>query len=116
MNLFVYGTLKGMNDLECLDEGKHKLPFQMYNLGAYPALVPSKESHLIYGEIYKINEDLLASFDKYEGYPRLYDREKFDVSGYLCWIYFMHEDHFLDIFGSRERQPRLVEDGYWPVV
>lgn len=109
--LFVYGSLRqGFNHpayeyikqyFNLLGHGKTK--GILYDLGEYPAAVPSDDQHRIAGELYQIlHEDefeyAIAQLDDYEGVdesydqPSLYRRALTDVhldngSKHEAWIY-----------------------------
>ena len=79
--LFVYGTLRSgfhhsayeyISRYFSLVSATAKTKGRVYNLGSYPAAIPSNEDYFIIGELYKIirEEELswaLAQLDDYEG-------------------------------------------------
>lgn len=86
-NLFVYGSLRqGFNhDAYAYItqyfqyQGKGKAAGILYDLGAYPAAVPSNDNHQIVGELYTIIhkdefEYAIAQLDDYEGVDASYDQ------------------------------------------
>ncbi len=88
--VFVYGTLrKGdcrfviLEGCECLHEEAFVDGFEMLNFGSFPGIVPG--AGRIVGEIYEIDDELLAQLDRIEGYreddPKnsLYIRQKVDA-------------------------------------
>ena len=95
--LAVYGTLKrGQGNHRVLPEGSvllgttRLLGWVMYDLGAYPTIVPSEDKRdSVFVEVYEVPD--LVSTDYLEGYPNHYDRKKVDVKlvGEV-WVYFMH--------------------------
>jgi len=83
----VYGTLKrGQRANGMLASGtfigefKVEIPFQMFNLGSFPALVAAEENHPITLEVYEVkDEQTLHSLDRYEGFPGLYQKSNIPV-------------------------------------
>jgi gamma-glutamylcyclotransferase (GGCT)/AIG2-like uncharacterized protein YtfP len=86
-NLFVYGSLRqGFNHAAYAYitqyfqlKGNGKAAGILYDLGAYPAAVPSDDTHQIFGELYTIiNQDefeyAIAQLDDYEGVDASYDQ------------------------------------------
>ena len=85
--IFVYGTLmKG--------EGNHRLissqvcegsgfirGFNLYNLGYYPGIRPSEHSnHVVYGEVYLVDDRTLESVNRLEGEGSLYILQSVEVT------------------------------------
>jgi gamma-glutamylcyclotransferase (GGCT)/AIG2-like uncharacterized protein YtfP len=119
--VFVYGTLlNGERNHHHLNHDGIKLigtdevsGFKMYNLGSFPACVPSKYSK-VFGEIYDCSEypdrfknkdGVLHSLDMLEGYPRFYNRKVITtLKGHECWIYFIDRS-----MSGRE----LIASGNW---
>jgi gamma-glutamylcyclotransferase (GGCT)/AIG2-like uncharacterized protein YtfP len=130
MYAFVYGTLrKGdsrfgvLNDCKCIAEEAYLDGFIMLNLGSFPGIIPGEGR--IRGEIYEIDEDVLAQLDSIEGYrdddPKhsLYIRTVVDafyddggsvptgddrISTYV---------YNADRFRSSDRPYNIVESGDW---
>ena len=64
--------------------GEAQVQGSLYDFGRYPGARPSSQS--ITGEIFEIDDSLLATFDEYEG-PE-YERVTVKTShGGNCWIY-----------------------------
>ena len=115
-NLFVYGSLRqGFNHaayeyikqyFELVGHGRAR--GILYDLGPYPAAVPSMDEHRIVGELYRIIhadefEYAIAQLDDYEGVdasydqPALYRREQTSVlledgKEEMAWIYWYTGD------------------------
>lgn len=53
--------------------------YALYDLGAYPALVPAGEG-TVRGEVYSVSPEHLERLDRYEGCPDLYRREVIELS------------------------------------
>lgn len=100
-HVFVYGTLKaGFPNHYLLEGARVVMPyivrlngFTMHSTGWYPVAV--RGDGAISGEVYEINDAILASLDRLEGNGRLYQRELVKVetlAGVLdAWIYvFLH--------------------------
>ena len=115
--VFVYGSLKKgfgnhplLDGAEFLGNGVIK-GFDMYSLGAFPAIVPS-EKGIIHGELYDVSPDIFQNLDWLEGYPDFYDRKPVSVhvTGTThhdvddVWVYFHHEPY---------PEAMFVGDGNW---
>ena len=106
--LFVYGTLRRGCDNEyarLLAErgqfiGTANVSGRLYDFGPYPGA--RAESGSVAGEIFQIDESLLATLDEYEGpeFERAITRTSRDVD---CWIYWY--------VGPTEG--RLIASGDW---
>lgn len=96
--LFVYGTLKrGYHNNRLLKDSKflgaatsQSEAFVMWGRG-FPFLAENNHGHAVRGEIYVIDDEVLADCDRLEGHPDWYHREK---RMFLCgdktveaWIY-----------------------------
>lgn len=74
MNIFVYGTLtKGLDLSYALDHAKflgHSLiSGELYDLGSFPGLKKTTDPQaVVYGELYAIDDQILAHLDRLEGY------------------------------------------------
>lgn len=77
-HLFVYGTLlRGFHHpLHDLIEshgrfaGEARVRGKLYDLGAYPGMIPSEGDELVIGEVYELTKDrdrVMATLDEYEG-------------------------------------------------
>ena len=84
VQIFVYGTLmSGQRVSGYLDGcellGRYCLrDYTMYNLGAYPGIVP-REGETVVGEVYRVPADRLPEMDAYEGEGSLYHRRTVTV-------------------------------------
>ena len=94
----VYGTLKRhhgnhrlIKDAHLVDRACVQLPMKMYDLGAFPALVPDDHLHDITMEIYEVDRAQYEAVERLEGYPRMYDRFSFIHNGDPVDVYYMHE-------------------------
>ena len=102
--LFVYGTLRGdaghrASELlarRARKVGPGRVRGRLYDLGAYPAAVPSPDpAHRVRGLVYRVEaalrEVLLADLDRYEGaaYRRQVARVVLeDGESVQAWVYF----------------------------
>jgi pyruvate carboxylase len=94
--LFVYGTLRRGCDNEyarlLAERGEFvataNVTGRLYDFGLYPGARPANDS--VTGEIFQIDESLLANLDEYEGseYERAAVSAKLDDGRTIeCWIY-----------------------------
>lgn len=80
--VFVYGTLKrgyrfheALKDEEFLGEAVTKPLYRLYDLGAFPALVESRDGVEVKGEVYRVGDECLKRLDRIEGHPSFYSRK-----------------------------------------
>ena len=97
IRLFVYGTLKKgfrnavyLENARCLGEFITDPVYAMYDFGNYPA-VSEMGKTAIKGEVYEIDEELLASIDQLEWYPEFYQRMLIETSYGSAWMYVVNE-------------------------
>ena len=83
--LFVYGSLKSglsgaplMHGAEFLGSTETEPKYSLRVYEGYPALGPGDQS--ISGEIYKVNEAVLARLDEYEDAPTVYFKAEVELS------------------------------------
>lgn len=111
IQVFVYGTLKrGLANHHWLAGavygGERLLSgARLYDLGPFPMAVAS-EAGQVHGELYAITGRGLATLDRLEGVPRLFQRQLLPLSeGDLAWVYL-----------GQSRQVRfsaLIANGCW---
>src|SRR6202034_3489119 len=68
--------------------GTARVPGRLYDLGQYPGARPAND--FVVGEVFQIDESLLAAMDKYEGaeYERAIVSANLDDGRAIdCWIY-----------------------------
>jgi gamma-glutamylcyclotransferase (GGCT)/AIG2-like uncharacterized protein YtfP len=87
-----------------LGEGRTHPQYALYDLGAYPGLVSSESGRMIHGELYEIDDSLIARLDRIEGAPDLFRLDPILI-----------EDHPGDVFayfyqGSIDGCSRCAED------
>lgn len=94
MKVGVYGTLKkgfGANGMlatsRFVKSGYFQIPYQMYDLGAFPALVPDSKMNKIFLEIYDVDRSTMQQLDRYEGYPNLYKKHLINLEEDEVTIY-----------------------------
>lgn len=85
-SLFVYGTLlRGEASHELLKEATSIGPasttaaFDLFDLGAYPALVPGGTT-AVRGEVYELDVRQIAAVDVHEEVPRLFKRVRIELA------------------------------------
>ena len=82
--IFVYGTLmKGQRANHMLQDCEFAGHFQlkdyaMYNLGSFPSIKPCTGESVL-GEVYFVNDEVLAQMDRYESEGSLYNRTPVSV-------------------------------------
>ena len=100
--VFVYGTLKrGQGNHRLLDNRSEFVAdarigneFTAYSKGiGYPFMAESPGAGCA-GEVYRVNDDVLANLDRLEGHPRYYERKVRPVvcgdgTEVLAWVYLM---------------------------
>jgi gamma-glutamylaminecyclotransferase len=99
--VFAYGTLKsgkyfhneylGGDKSNFLGTAKASLDYSMY-IDGLPHLVKESTDKPVQGELYEVDEAVLASLDKLEGHPVYYRREIIEVfddqnERKLAWAY-----------------------------
>jgi gamma-glutamylcyclotransferase (GGCT)/AIG2-like uncharacterized protein YtfP len=111
--VFVYGSLKrGERNHHWIAAGTYRgealLPgARLYDLGPFPMAVASDDpADTIAGELYAVTPAMLAALDRFEGVPRLYERQSWRlVDGSQAWVYV-----------GRQRQVRhgaRITSGIW---
>jgi gamma-glutamylcyclotransferase (GGCT)/AIG2-like uncharacterized protein YtfP len=112
--VFVYGTLKrGQPNHHQLAgsrfSGQAELAgLELYDLGPFPMVIACPHpAAVVHGELYGVSPELLARLDRFEGVPRLYERQQRQLNdGRAVWVYV-----------GRPRQVRHVPriaSGVWP--
>ncbi|PYZ95116.1 gamma-glutamylcyclotransferase [Salipaludibacillus keqinensis] len=107
-NVFVYGTLRknesnhGLLKRAKLVSQQAKLKGSLFNTGqGYPALMLKGESY-VYGEIYNVDDNILANLDVLEGYTpgrkdNLYERQEKQVETDIgiidAWVYVLNAEN-----------------------
>lgn len=93
--LLVYGSLKRgqahHDQLQgCRWQGQARLQgLALYDLGPFPmAVITANPNHQLVGELYSADAQQLAHLDRFEGVPRLYQRQPFTLpDGRRVWVY-----------------------------
>lgn len=90
--IFVYGTLRkgGCNHhllelSECVGSFETEPDYQLYDNDDYPGLAHGSNS--IQGEIYRIDDDLLAQLDVLEDVSVDFHRESIETPYGMAWLY-----------------------------
>lgn len=83
--VFVYGTLKKglsnsyvMKNAKFIGLGITKEEYQLYKL-RFPCLFETINGFQVRGEVYEVDDKLLAGLDYFEGVPDLYYRKEIEV-------------------------------------
>jgi len=111
--VFVYGSLKRSQANHHHLAGSRFLGaaqlhgLALYDLGPFPmAIICDESSACLHGELYAVSAEQLAELDRFEGAPRLYERQRHVLSdGRPVWVYV-----------GRARQVRhspAIADGHW---
>lgn len=114
IRVFVYGTLKeGLYNSHLLSEadflGRHVLEgrYGMVDLIHYPCVVADAslpDTGRIYGEVYRVDDDTLASLDILEGHPSYFRRIKVDTPWKSAWMYTLPSEYL---------ERGVMEQGLW---
>lgn len=100
--VFVYGTLKSGGEMRGLDMfgdgadivGKAQTvypDYDMLDLGAFPGVLKNG-TYKIQGEVWEVDDEVLAELDRIEGYPAFYNREKTLTTLDKAWMYYLNRD------------------------
>jgi gamma-glutamylcyclotransferase (GGCT)/AIG2-like uncharacterized protein YtfP len=89
--LFFYGTLKTggranhlLAGADCLGPAWTLPLYRLYSLGPFPGMVLDRANGMaIHGELWAVDDALLARLDRYEGVPGLFTREVVAVLGHV---------------------------------
>lgn len=111
MKLFVYGTLRHAQSAHDLLRGAKLVArartgphYTLVDMGGYPAMVETGTTCVV-GEIYEVDDAVLAALDAYEDVPELYQRVARRIDSHEVWVYLLPERHALG-------RPRLT-GGDW---
>jgi gamma-glutamylcyclotransferase (GGCT)/AIG2-like uncharacterized protein YtfP len=102
ITLFVYGTLKRgfpQNRLlagqQFLGEAQTVSGYRLYDNGRHPCLVSDpKHGAVVCGELWTVDEAILARLDEYEEVPHLFSRQGINIAGFTTPVeaYFFQGD------------------------
>lgn len=124
IRVFVYGTLKKGHPLHehVLEKGRNvefvrrdyiEEPLMMCSMGAFPALVYDdyggpNETYRVFGEVYTVDDETLASMDFAEGHPKFYKRRKVRTKqgDMNCWVYVLTDP-------ACDYADEYIEEGVW---
>lgn len=100
----VYGSLrKGCGNNVILSDSKLlgtdiiDITFNMVDLGAFPALVPSNTANKILIEVYEVTDEVYKRVERLEGYPSFYDRLTINTKYGDADIYFINKEDVDDL-------------------
>jgi gamma-glutamylaminecyclotransferase len=109
---FVYGTLlsgepnhRVLRGSRCLGPARTPPRFKLIDLGAYPGMLADGNTSVV-GELYEVNDDVLAALDRLEGHPRYYLRAPIVLAGWQ-----RAETYFFPAAHAAERA--VIESGDW---
>lgn len=116
--LFIYGTLKtGFSRNSVLTDGifgigrkiQNKIKtvpgYRLYDLGAFPALVASKNG-IVEGELWEVDDVLLSIIDQIEGHPHAYRRTPIELIGNIFAESYMLEEWRINSYP-------IIQTGIW---
>lgn len=111
--VFVYGTLRRGQPNHpqlrgCASQGEAELSgLALYDLGPFPMAVPADDpAARLQGELYRVNGEQLARLDRFEGAPRLYERQRWQLAdGRPVWVYVGRP--------QQVRHVRCISSGRW---
>lgn len=124
IRVFVYGTLKmGHSNHKII--GRHlpkeaiylgrcsiRGPYTMIDLGYFPGVVQHKSDPTIknevWGEVYRINEEILTHLDILEGNGHFYTRDKVETPWKKAWCYFVPKSYM-----PTTNRNAIIKDGVW---
>jgi gamma-glutamylcyclotransferase (GGCT)/AIG2-like uncharacterized protein YtfP len=97
LKLFVYGSLlQGetahfrLRGARLIARARTDAAFTLIDMGDYPALVEAGDT-VVTGEIYAVDEGLLAELDEYEEAPAVYQRRMLRAQGHEVIAYVLPE-------------------------
>lgn len=115
--VFVYGTLRqgGSNHhmlAECEFVGPHETEprYTMCRLGQFPAVVARGETPIV-GELYRIEDEVLALLDELECYPQVFSRQVINTPPGDAWMYVYNRLVGTDEFVAHGDWLRFLESG-----
>ena len=101
IKVFVYGSLKrggNVRGMQFFQDAIHIGQatttagiYDMLDLGAFPGVVFDGQ-HDITGEVYIVDENILAQLDAIEGYPDFYDRTEVETTEGKAFMYYLPAD------------------------
>jgi len=113
VRVFVYGSLKRgeqYHDWLCGARfvGAHVTAptWRFWDLGGYPAMSPGGDV-AVAGEVFDVDEAMLARLDELEEVPELYQRARMETEYGECWVYLVWE---------APAGAKALADGVWPSV
>lgn len=94
--IFVYGSLRkhgglhgAVKNTNYLGKFNTRPEYNLYSLGAFPALVKNGKTSIV-GELYEVNEEVLRTLDMIEGHPDFYCRTPITLdNGESCEVYLL---------------------------
>jgi len=125
IRVFVYGTLKQDHGNHVLIQAAEGLfmgydrvegAYKMCDMGGFPGVYHPGDAttrNTIYGELWALEPEGLATLDMLEGHPNFYKREKlWTANEKRAWMYMLSPRYISQV--SALRQPKLeIKGGLW---
>lgn len=115
IKVFVYGSLKRGGNIrgmqffqDAVNVGQATTTagiYDMLDLGAFPGVIFDGQ-HDITGEVYIVDEPILAQLDAIEGYPDFYDRAEVETTEGKAFMYYLPGE-FAQEYPNHENSPRI---------
>jgi gamma-glutamylaminecyclotransferase len=125
IRVFVYGTLKKGHGNHVLIESANGVfmgydavtgPYKMCDMIGFPGAYHPGDgsmSKTLYGELYAMEPEGLATLDMLEGHPNFYKREKlWTKNGKRAWMYFL-SPRYLSQTPALKMPDREIKSGIW---
>ena len=116
MKVFVYSSLKRGNKVrwmhffqDAVRVGQAQTTagiYSMLDLGSFPGVILDGQ-HDINGEVYVIDETILAQLDAIEGYPDFYNRTEVETTEGKAMMYFLPNE-FAEDYEKNEDSNRIT--------
>lgn len=96
-----------------------KVSGSLYDLGAYPGLVPKGSNSLVIGEVYEVDHEILNELDEFEAGSHYY-RKQVEISlsthTEICWTYEPDPDFYslLTLIASGDWVEYVKTKTDWP--
>ena len=87
--IFTYGTLlagepnhRVLRGSRCVGPARTPPRFKLVDLGSFPGMLAEGNTAVL-GELYEVDDDVLAALDRLEGHPRFYLRAPIVLTGWM---------------------------------
>lgn len=115
IKVFVYGSLKkggNVRGMQFFQDAIHVGQafttagiYDMLDLGAFPGVIIDGK-HDITGEVYIVDETILAQLDAIEGYPDFYNRAEVETTEGKAFMYYLPSD-YANEYPNHENSQRI---------